>query len=313
MRVGLCLRGEREDLALAERLGFRSLQWMRFGESPAGPGRTDWEGFADDLAAEARSRGLRVSAIGAWYRNPFAPGQEEAARSGWRRAIEVAERMGIRTVSGFAGGIIETWTNERGGNPVYEPLEKFIPRMVPFWREVAEVAAGHGVRVAFENCPQGVMRLPLMHYNLMSQPANWERFFDALGRDNAGLEWDPSHLICQFIDPVETIRKFGGRIFHVHAKDAAVDRAQLATHGICHPGVLEHRWPGLGEADWRGIVRALLRVGYDSDLNVEGFHDPVYRDHGAEVGGVLAGRRLEETGLRIARETLEPLVRGTED
>jgi sugar phosphate isomerase/epimerase len=311
MRVGICIRGERADLELAQRLGFRAMEWMRFAESPAGPARADWTGFADEVAAEAGSRGLRISAIGAWYRNPFAPGQEEQARAAWHRAIEVAARLKIRTVCGFSGGIIETWTHERGGNPVYEPLEKFIPRMVPFWRGVADHAAAHGVRIAFENCPQGALRLPLMHYNLMSQPANWERFFDALARENAGLEWDPSHLLCQLIDPVGTIRRFGPRIFHVHAKDAALDRSAIDAYGICHPGVLEHRFPGLGAADWPGIVRALLLAGYDSDLNVEGFHDPVYRDHPFDAGGPLKGQRLEEAGLRIARETLEPLVRNT--
>jgi len=44
--------------------------------------------------------------------------------------------------------------------------------------------------------------------------------------------------------------------------------------------VAEHRFPGLGQANWAQIVHALLRAGYDSDLNIEGWHDPVYRDHG---------------------------------
>ena len=61
-----------------------------------------------------------------------------------------------------------------------------------------------------------------MHYNLMSQPAMWERFFNQTQCENLGLEWDPSHLLCQFIDPVANLRKFGPRIFHVHAKDAFI-------------------------------------------------------------------------------------------
>jgi sugar phosphate isomerase/epimerase len=50
---------------------------------------------------------------------------------------------------------------------------------------------------------------------------------------------DPSHLICQLIDPVQTIHRFGSRIFHVHAKDAYIDPALMERYGICHPGVSE--------------------------------------------------------------------------
>ena len=80
-----------------------------------------------------------------------------------------------------------------------------------------------------------------MHYNMLGQPAMWERFFDACHAENVGIEWDASHLICQFIDPVTNIHKFGSRIFHVHAKDAYINRRLLEVYGICHPGVAEHR------------------------------------------------------------------------
>ena len=144
--------------------------------------------------------------------------------------------------------------------------------------------------------------------------------FDATRCDNLGLEWDASHLICQFIDPLQNIQKFGSRIFHVHAKDAFIDRARLERYGICHPGVAEHRMVGLGQSNWAQIVHALLRAGYDSDLDIEGWHDPVYRDHGrpqpedVKSAGVdrQAGQNLEETGLLIAKRTLDPLVAGTE-
>jgi sugar phosphate isomerase/epimerase len=118
--------------------------------------------------------------------------------------------------------------------------------------------------------------------------------------------------MCQFIDPVENIHKFGARIFHVHAKDAWINRRLLETYGICHPGVAEHRFPGLGQANWAEIVHALLRAGYDSDLNVEGWHDPVYRNHDAAGAGRLSGWKLEDAGLLIARKTLEQFTTGTE-
>jgi sugar phosphate isomerase/epimerase len=289
-------------------LGLRSVGWMRFADSAAGPTHDDWRPFAEDIAAAARARDVRISAIGAFYRNPLDPRQTDTARAVLLRAIDVASHIGVRTVSAFAGGVVETDCNERGGNPVYRPLELGLDRVLAFWEPLAAVAAGKGVRIAFENCPQGAHHLPVMGYNLMARPAMWERFFDATRHENLGLEWDPSHLVCQFIDPVANLRQFAARVFHVHAKDAYVDRALLARYGPCHAGVTEHRFPGLGQSDWAQIVRELVRAGYDSDLNIEGHQDPVYRDHDRQAPSPLAGRQLEDDGLRIARETLERWV-----
>jgi sugar phosphate isomerase/epimerase len=314
MRIGVLCRGEVGELNWARRLGFRSVAWMRFAESACGPAQSDWKPHAEELAGAARDRDIRISAIGAFYANPLDPRQTERARSILHRAIEVAAHLGVRTVSAFAGAVIETTLNERGGNPVYRPFEECIPQLLGFWEPVAGFASDHGVRVALENCPQATFNLPIMGYNAFARPAIWERFFDATRHANIGIEWDPSHLICQFIDPVQNLRRFGARVFHVHAKDAWVDRSLMERYGICHAGVTEHRLPGFGQADWAQIVHALVRAGYDSDLNIEGRHDPVFRDHpeSSEVGrsgtSPLAGRKLEETGLVTARDFLTAIT-----
>lgn len=323
MRIGVLSAADPAELKFAHRLGFRSMEWMRFDASPAtadlasdapsasrGPSpdagalSTPLQ-FAAHFAAEAAALDIRISAIGAYYRNPLDPKQTDFAKRVWHRAIEVAARIGVKTVSGFPGAVIDTAVNERGGNPVYQPCDKHLPQLRAFWEPIADFARDHGIRVAFEHCPQGAYHLPVMHYNVFGQPAMWEKFFDASRCDNIGLEWDPSHLICQFIDPVANLKKFGPRVFHVHAKDACIDRALLAQYGICHPSVAEHRFPGLGDADWAQIIHALVRAGYDSDLNIEGWHDPVYRNH-------PNGPQLEEQGLKIAKSHLDQFVRSEE-
>jgi sugar phosphate isomerase/epimerase len=304
MRIGM-LSGSAAEFAFLQRLGFTSTQWMRFAESPAAPPHDDWQGFATDFQARAAARGIRLSAIGAYYRNPLDPKQTELARAIFQRAIEVAAHLGVKTVSGFAGAVIEVEINARGGNPVYKPFQDYLGHLLDFWEPLAAFAADRGIRIAFENSPQGAWSLPVMHYNFMAQPSLWEQFFNETKWENLGLEWDPSHLICQFIDPIANLRKFSSRIFHVHAKDAFINRPLLGTYGICHPGVAEHRFPGMGQANWAEIVHELLRIGYDSDLNIEGWHDPVYRNH-------PNGLQLEETGLVIARQTLAPYVAGTD-
>jgi sugar phosphate isomerase/epimerase len=309
MRIGFLTHASVERLEWAAQQGFGSFEWMRFDESPAGPRQADWKPSAEEFAAQAKARNLRLSAIGALYRNPLDPAQSEYARSAFLRAIEVAAHLGVKTVAGFPGAVIEVKTDSRGGNPVYTPFENFLPQLLNFWEPIARVAADKGVRIAFEHCPMAAYHLPVMGFNMLAQPAMWERLFNETKCENLGLEWDASHLICQFIDPVANIHKFGARIFHVHAKDAFINRSLLETYGICHPGVAEHRFPGLGQSNWAEIVHALLRTGYDSDLNIEGWHDPVYRDHPPEPArNRLAARQLEDAGLLIGKRTLELFV-----
>ena len=317
MRVGVCCRFD--QLEWAHKLGFRSCEIMRFIDSPMAPQYQGWKPHAEQLKAQATEFGIRISAIGAYYKNALDPKQTEYAREVFLRAFDVAQFLGVKTICGFPGAVIETEINERGGNPVYKPFENFLPQLLSFWMPLVAEARDRGLRIAFEHCPQGQHHLPIMGYNMLAQPSMWEKFFDKIRSDSVGIEWDASHLMCQMIDPIENIRRFGSRIFHVHAKDAYVNRQLLEVYGICHPGAIEHRFVGLGQLNWAEVVHALLRAGYDSDLNVEGYHDPVFRDHDAWIPDDLkhqqnkqSGQKLEEAGLLIAKRTLEPLVSGTE-
>ncbi len=316
MRIGFITDANVARLDWARENGFRSIGWNRFESSGAAPNVKDWQHFAEEFAVAAKDRGIRISSIGALYKNPLDPEQSDYGRSVFSRAIEVAAHIGVKTVSGFPGAVIELEKHPKGNNPIYKPFENFLPRLIEFWEPLARAAADKGIRIAFEHCPMGPYHLPIMGYNMLAQPAMWERFFNATKYENLGIEWDASHLMCQFIDPVTNIHKFGSRIFHVHAKDAFINRQLLETYGLCHPGVAEHRFPGFGQANWGEIIHALLRAGYDSDLNIEGWHDPVFRDHEAIPPSDIhlsqsdrqQGQKLENEGLILARRYLEQWV-----
>ncbi len=320
MRIGFLSLMDVARLDWAAKNHFGSIEWIGFENSACGPKHKDWKAPAEAFAAEAKKRNIRISAIGAGYGNPLDPKQTEFLKAAFLRAIEVASHLGVKTIAGFSGAVIETETAGWGGHVVYKPFENFMPQFRAFWEPIARVAADKGLRIAFEHCATGAFHLPLMNFNFMAKPSMWERVFNEIPCDNLGIEWDASHLICQFIDPVTNIHKFGSRIFHVHAKDAYVNRHLLEVYGICHPNVIEHRMPGLGQSDWSEIVHALLRAGYDSDLNIEGWHDPVYRDHAADQPSDVkstgidrqAGQKLEEAGLIVARKCLERYTEETE-
>ena len=48
-----------------------------------------------------------------------------------------------------------------------------------------------------------------------------ERTLDAIGRrPGFGINFDPSHLVHQFVDSAAFVEEFADRIYHVHIKDA---------------------------------------------------------------------------------------------
>ena len=84
MRIGVLCAAETAELKFAHRLGFRSMQWMRFDACPAtadlaGPAPAIAVRFhlRSQFAAEAQALGIRISAIGAYYRNPLDPKQTD--------------------------------------------------------------------------------------------------------------------------------------------------------------------------------------------------------------------------------------------
>ena len=82
--------------------------------------------------------------------------------------------------------------------------------------------------------------------------------FHDIPSPNFGLNFDPSHLIWQQIDYVAPVAEFKDRIFHVHAKDARIDKAALDLHGVLSYPNLWHtpKIPGLGDIHWGSFFGA---------------------------------------------------------
>ena len=88
--------------------------------------------------------------------------------------------------------------------------------------------------------------------NLARTPAIWRRMFEIIPSPNFGLNYDPSHLVMQLIDPIAPIREFGQRIFHTHAKDMRIDRDRSTTSARLEPPMQRctAKIPGLGDVHW---------------------------------------------------------------
>jgi len=128
------------------------------------------------------------------------------------------------------------------------------------------------VRIGIENCP---MYFTADEWpagkNLAVSPKAWRRMFDAIPSPSWGLNYDPSHLVWQMMDPVRPIAEFAPRFVHVHAKDARIERDRLDDVGILDVPLAYHSpvLPGRGDVDWPAFFTALRAAGYEGAVAVE--------------------------------------------
>ena len=205
-----------------------------------------------------------------------------ATLEGWKALIDHAHLFGAKTIAGFTGRIRN------------RPLEESLPRYKQVWGELSRRADDKGVRLAFENCAMDG-NWATGDWNIAHNPDAWELMFDALPADNLGLEWEPCHQLVYLIDPVPQIRKWAPKIFHVHGKDATVRWDVIREHGVFGKhAFVQMRTPGFGDSDWTRVIGELRLAGYTGTIDIEGWHDPVYRDALEMTGQVFALNHLKQ-------------------
>ena len=92
------------------------------------------------------------------------------------------------------------------------------------------------------------------------------------------------------------LRQWAGKVFHVHGKDATIiwDVIRDARHSRQEPYVY-HRTPGFGDTNWTDVISILrLKPAITAAIDIEGWHDPVYRDDLEMTGQVHALNYLKQ-------------------
>jgi len=231
-----------------------------------------------DLKQMIADNGLVVQGI-AVHGNPVHPDEAIAAehaaaqRNGVRLAAEF--ETVVINFSGCPGGaagdktpnfVTCPWPDEFAAAAAYQWDEVIIP----FWTAENAFAAENGVKVAFEAHPGMVVH----------NPEDITRLRAAAG-DSLGANIDPSHWFWQGIDPVEATRYLGeaGCIYHVHAKDCAIDKRAAGIVGnldIKSYGDVKNRgWVfrtvGYGHGDdfWKPFISMLRLYDYDGVISIE--------------------------------------------
>jgi sugar phosphate isomerase/epimerase len=120
-----------------------------------------------------------------------------------------------------------------------------------------------GTKILIENWPGRYKNF------IATTPHGWRKLFSIVKSPDIGLEFDPSHLLWQGIDPSQAAGEFRKRIFLLHAKDSKLFRDRIQDVGYCGSW-WEYRLPGRGEIDWRQFLGLLSGdTGYTGFISIE--------------------------------------------
>jgi sugar phosphate isomerase/epimerase len=275
----------------------------------------------DDYLGVFAEHGVALAGLNA-NGNPLHPnpliGQQHA--NDLRRAIRAAGALGqtrVVTMSGLPGGepgaTVPNWVVNAWNSGALDVLEHQWEVAVPFWREIDEIAADHGVKVAIEMHPQ----------NLVFSPPTLQELVERTGATHLGAEMDPSHLFWQGMDPVAAIRHLGPLVVHAAAKDVRINenasiygvldnrfrrlspdeqRVSLGGHEYVNEWPKDSAWDfvALGRGHdthfWSRFLQALHDVDPEMAVNIEHEDVSLGRIEGLEV----AASTLKEAAATLS-------------
>jgi sugar phosphate isomerase/epimerase len=236
------------------------------------------------------SKGMHVSALQV-NANHIAPDPAERERqnSDFVKTIRLAGKLGV------------PYIGTQSGKDVSKTFEGQVDEIVRVYHEKYFAACEeHKVRILWEPWQGGP--------NIATSPAGFEALFTAF-KDSpyVGLQYDPSHLLWQMMDPIQTAKDFADKIYDVHLKDTQIHWDIVRRGGIVP--VNQARWwqfriPGMGSIDWPAFFSVLQSVGYAGAMSIE--HEDELYGAGDNPGPDFS--EPYKVGFRMARRYLNQYV-----
>lgn len=223
------------------------------------------------------SRGLEISALSC-HGNAIHPRKDVAqlADDTYRKTVRLANQLGIPNVITFSGcpgdgpnastpnWVTCPWPTEYADLLTWQWEEV----AKPYWSEAGTFAADNNVKVAIE-----------LHPGFLGYHTDSFWRLREIGGEAIGVNFDPSHLFWQGMDPLVCVRELGDTIYHVHMKDTWLDEPNIKRNGVLdtkeYTDEKNRSWIfrtvgyGHGPEFWRALVSELRLAGYDGALSIE--------------------------------------------
>ncbi len=227
-----------------------------------------------DKFIDERHKGILPPRI---WGNGDPEGVRQRAAEDVKNAAHAAAAFGVKQVNGFTGSPIWHLLYSFPPNS-WDTIEAGYKEFADRWNPIMDVFDEVGVKFRLEVHPTEIA------YDIPTT----EKTLEAIGHRPAfGINFDPSHLHHQFVDPVQFIEAFADRIYHVHVKESRRNlngrTSILGSH--LNFGDPRRGWdfvsPGHGGIEWGPIFRTLTRIGYNGPLSVEWEDSGMDREFGA--------------------------------
>jgi sugar phosphate isomerase/epimerase len=245
-----------------------------------------------DHPIDERHKGILPSRI---WGDGSPEGVRRRAAEDMKNAARAAAKFGVKVVNGFCGSKI--WNTVAMFPPVPPSMiESGYKDFADRWNPIMDVFDEVGVKFGLEVHPSEIA------YDFWTT----QRALEALNNRPAfGINFDPSHLYWQMVDPVAFLYEFRDRIYHMHVKESI--RVLDGRNGILssHLYFGDHRrgWdfvsPGRGGVPFERVFRALNDIGYDGPYSVEWEDNGMNREQGAPEALAMV-RRLDITPSNVA-------------
>ena len=248
------------NVAFAHQEGFTN---MILGADPQSPlnANTMTDEKIERVKATLAKHQMHVSAFQVTQNHISADSAQRARENAYfMKAIELAGKLGVPHIGTCSGKDSSKQFPAQVDEIVRTYNEKYF----------AACEKNH-VRILWEPWPGGP--------NLAVSPIGFEALFKGFGDSpHVGLQYDPSHLVWQMMDPIQTARDFVDKIYDVHLKDTEIRWDVLRKVGINPVNRAQwwvYRLPGLGSIDWAAFFTVLQRSGYQGAMSLE-HEDPLY-------------------------------------
>ena len=176
-----------------------------------------------------------------------------------------AKNLGVDVVTFFMGSPIwKFWYSFPQTSE--EMVEEGYQKVKELWTPIMDEYDKCGVKLALEVHPTEIA-FDYWSTKKLLDTFEW--------RPTLGINFDPSHLIWQGVDPAMFLFDFADRVYHVHIKDAKLNlngrNGILGSHITF--GDQRRGWnfvsPGHGDVDFDNIIRVLNQKGYTGPLSIE--------------------------------------------
>ncbi len=181
---------------------------------------------------ELEKRGMEIAALNC-SGNQLCPGQmgEDHTRTIYDTAT-LAGQLGVKKLvmmsglpAGAPGDQTPNWLTSTVSWPDYmvESLRyQWEDVAIPWWKKFADHCKNQGIRqIAIEEFP----------CQLVYNPETLLKLREAVD-PIIGINMDPSHLMILGADPISGLRALEGAIYHIHGKDARIERGLCEVNGL---------------------------------------------------------------------------------